>query len=310
MGNFNVIPNVGESHGGLIKWSPVMIDFKECLQHTELEDLKYNRILYSCSNRSLGTASIAKKLDRALINQMWTSTFPFSECTFLTLGISNHSPILVSMDFQIPRRCIHFRFFNAWATHQNFSTSVHNVWKTFIRGTAMFQVVQKLKFLKPVLKEMSWKDFLALDSKLHAVKVELDACQLDHDCFPSDVSLREMERSLISKFLKLTNHQKDVLREKSRMTWLKFGDSNSAYFHKSLSSKNNEKKILSITTDSGQIIDRKDGIIIEIVGHFQRLLGISLPTTHTLSELQPFITAQVLSHLKALLDEIPSPLDI
>ncbi|XP_059669365.1 uncharacterized protein LOC132314526 [Cornus florida] len=193
MGDFNVIPNIGEKHGGSMKWSTAMSDFKDCLQNAELEDLKFCGILYSWSNKSLGDACIAKKLARALVNQKWTSSFPISECNFLTPGISDHSPILVTLDINKPQRRTPFRFFNAWSSHKLFLSSVQGVWSTHIKGTTMFQVVQKLKQLKTVLRTTCRKEFSELDSKIHAIQLELQSCQMDLDLYPSDSSLREPE---------------------------------------------------------------------------------------------------------------------
>ncbi|XP_059649981.1 uncharacterized protein LOC132295706 [Cornus florida] len=176
LGDFNVIPNIGEKFGGSMKGSSVMSDFKGCLQKAGLEDLKFCGILYSWSNKSIGDACIAKKLDRALINQSWTISFPVSECNFLTPGISDHSPILVTLDINKPQRRIPFRFFNAWVSHKLFLPSVQRVWSSHIRGTAMFQVVQKLKQLKPVLRSICGKELSDLDSKIHAIQLELQSC--------------------------------------------------------------------------------------------------------------------------------------
>ncbi|XP_059669250.1 uncharacterized protein LOC132314395 [Cornus florida] len=166
MGDLNVIPNIGETHGGSMRWSNAMTDFTECLQETELDDLKFSGILYFWSKKILGDACIAKKLERALVNLGWTKNFPSSECTFLPPGISDHSPILITLDLNTPRRCVPFRFFNTWSSHPKFHSTVHEVWITYIRGTSMFQVVQKLKLLKKVLRASCKKEFSDVDAKL------------------------------------------------------------------------------------------------------------------------------------------------
>ncbi|XP_059625377.1 uncharacterized protein LOC132268563 [Cornus florida] len=230
MGDFNVIPNIGETHGGSMRWSNAMTDFNDCLQETELEDLKFSGILYSWSNKSMGNACIAKKLDRALVNLTWTETFPLSECTFLPPNISDYSPILVNLDLATPRRQVPFRFFNAWFTHPIFHSTVHKVWSKFIKGTAMFQVVQKLNLLKQELRSKCKKEISEIDSKLQAVRMELNACQRDLENTPDDHSLRELEKILTNELLRLGYIQEDTLRQKSRMSWLKLGDCNSSFF--------------------------------------------------------------------------------
>ncbi|XP_059627352.1 uncharacterized protein LOC132270169 [Cornus florida] len=205
-------------------------------------------------------------------------------------GPFSSSPWLFMGDFNVipnpnERHGGSLRFFNAWSSHPMFLPSIHKVWSTFIKGTSIFQVVQKLKLLKIALKDNCKKDFSNIDSKLNAVKGELDSCQLDLDSTLTDISLREMERSLIKEYLRLANTQEDMLRQKSRMIWLKLGDNNSSYFHKSFSSRNNKRKIISLTVNSGTIIEDADSIKQEVIHHFKQLLDYSPPSTHSVTDL-------------------------
>ncbi|XP_059658543.1 uncharacterized protein LOC132304851 [Cornus florida] len=281
MGDFNIISNSAEKNGGSVRWNPAINAFCECLQQAELEDLRYTGILYTWNNKSFGSACITKKLDRALINKQWNTSFPRSECTFLTPGVSDHSPILVTIDTNSHTRCLPFKFFNAWCSHPLFLPSVQSTWNHYIPRTAMFQVVKKLKSLKHILKTNCKVDFLNVDSKLQAVKMELDTCQKDLDLSPSDTQLRLLDLSLTKEYTRLSDLQECMLKQKSRMVWLKLGDYNSSYFHKSIASRVNRKKICSLTNANGIRLDNADGIIHEIVSYFQNLFGISPPTTHT-----------------------------
>ncbi|XP_059650451.1 uncharacterized protein LOC132296256 [Cornus florida] len=271
MGDFNVIPNIGEKHGGSMKWSTAMSDFKDCLQNAELEDLKFCGILYSWSDKSLGDACIAKKLDRALVNQKWTSSFPISECNFLTLGISDHSPILVTLDINKPQRRTPSGSLML-GHHTSFS---YLQYKGFGAHTLKEQLCFKLFKLKTVLRTTCGKEFSELDSKIHAIQLELQSCQMDLDLSPIDSSLKELEGALTREFFRLGNIQEDILRQKSRM----------------------------------MIHDLED-IKIQVVNHFQSLLGQSPPPTHHISNLAPFISKVVPTSMHSFLEDPPSNLEI
>ncbi|XP_059663757.1 uncharacterized protein LOC132309469 [Cornus florida] len=237
MGDFNAITSSNERFGGSQKWSSSMSDLKDCIQQAELEGLKYNGLLYTWNNKSLGDACIARKIDRAL-------------------------------------------------------------------------VVQKLKKLKHILKSTCRKEFSDVGSRLDSVKLELDSCQTDLDNCPNDIHLRQLEMALIAEYLRLGKVQEDMLRQKSRMIWLKLGDSNSSYFHKSLASRINRNKIVSLTTAAGVVIVDPEAIKQETISHFQRLLGCSILLTYGPSDLSQFITKSVPSNLLSLLESPPSPLEI
>ncbi|XP_059638758.1 uncharacterized protein LOC132281037 [Cornus florida] len=306
LGDFNTISNSGEKNGGSTRWNQAINDFCKCLQQAELEDLRYNGILFTWNNKSLGSACITKKLDRALINKQWNTTFPRLECTFLTPGVSDHSPIFVTIDTNSPKRCLPFRFFNAWCSHPLFLPSVQSAWNYYIPGTAMFQVVKKLKSLKHILKTNCKVDFSEMASKIQAVKTELDSCQHDLDLSTSNIPLRMLDLSLTKEYTRLSELQESMLRQKSRMVWLKLGDSNSSYFHKSIASKVNKRKIYSLTNADGLILNDTNVVVQEIVSHFQNLFGTSPLITHTQAELSRFITKSVPPHFHSILESMPS----
>ncbi|XP_059629912.1 uncharacterized protein LOC132272850 [Cornus florida] len=214
MVDFNIISNTGEKNGGSTRGCPAINDVCECLQQAKLEDLKFTGILFTWNNRSLGNACIAKKLDRALINYHWNATLPSSEYTFLPPGVSDQSPILVTINSNSPKKCLPFRFFNAWCTHPQFLPSVQCALSYYIAGTAMFQVVQRLKKLKHILKSKCRNDFSEVASKIQAVKWELDKCQLDLDHNPSDIQLRLLDLFLTKEYMRLAGIQEIMLRQK------------------------------------------------------------------------------------------------
>ncbi|KAK2653195.1 hypothetical protein Ddye_013051 [Dipteronia dyeriana] len=73
LGDFNVSRNVGESIEGCSRISGAMEDFNDCLQDSELDDLRFSGFLHTwCNKRSNGC--ISKKLDRVLVNNDWLSS--------------------------------------------------------------------------------------------------------------------------------------------------------------------------------------------------------------------------------------------
>ncbi|XP_059639079.1 uncharacterized protein LOC132281388 [Cornus florida] len=153
-----------------------MLDFRHCLHNSNLEDLNYSGIFYSWTNKSPGVSNILKKLDRVLINEHWNHSFPLSHCQFLPPGISDHSPMIISLGNPRPQRKVPFRFFNYWSKNDSFLPLVESIWRSHVEGYPMFQVITKLKKLKQPLKMEFLKNFNAIKSEVQAAKDSLSAC--------------------------------------------------------------------------------------------------------------------------------------
>ncbi|KAK2653191.1 hypothetical protein Ddye_013047 [Dipteronia dyeriana] len=103
--------SVGESIGGYSRISGAMEEFNDCLQASELDDLRFLGFLHTwCNKRSNGC--ISKKLDRVLFNNDWLVKFENSEAIFLPPSISDHCPSMVKLGFQGIKKNHRFKFFN------------------------------------------------------------------------------------------------------------------------------------------------------------------------------------------------------
>nr|GEX57492.1 MACPF domain-containing protein CAD1 [Tanacetum cinerariifolium] len=83
-------------------------------------------------------------------------------------------------------------------------------------------------------------------------KGELDEVQKALDLNPSDPILREEESTYLQAFNEAKLDEKRFLKQKAKIDWLEEGDSNSAYFHKSIKCRNQRSRIEAIL-DSNNI---------------------------------------------------------
>ncbi|GJR54181.1 hypothetical protein Tco_1404702 [Tanacetum coccineum] len=116
-------------------------------------------------------------------------------------------------------------FPGAYALFQPYRISDHS--------PAMYQVVSKLKALKkPFLKLLH--DQGNLHDRVNKLRFELDEVQKALDLNPNDLSLREEEVVYVQAFSEAKLDEERFLKQKAKIEWLEVGDSNSAYFHKSV----------------------------------------------------------------------------
>lgn len=109
MGDFNVVRKANERLEGFDRAAST--EFNDCLDSLEMDDMMAKGFWYTWTNKRGGLGANMSKLDRALVNPAWLNLFPDSEACFLAPGVSDHSPIMVSIVPEI-RRKRPFKFFN------------------------------------------------------------------------------------------------------------------------------------------------------------------------------------------------------
>nr|XP_009588271.1 uncharacterized protein LOC104085855 [Nicotiana tomentosiformis] len=89
--------------------------------------------------------------------------------------------------------------------------------------------------------------------------------------------LIEEEKELKSKLEKWILIEESIYRQRSRVHWLKLGDTNSAYFFAHMKNKNNLNGIHALTNDLGMQLHMEEDIEAEILGYYKQLLGSNAP---------------------------------
>lgn len=75
--------------------------------------------------------------------------------------------------------------------------------------------------------------------------------------------------------LKLSYLKENVLKQISKIDWLKLGDSNNAFFHASLKSKLKQTQMATLMNTEGRILDKQNEIEEGIIIFYGNLVGSS-----------------------------------
>ncbi|KAH0699374.1 hypothetical protein KY290_014199 [Solanum tuberosum] len=83
----------------------------------------------------------------------------------------------------------------------------------------------------------------------------------------------QLEKEVKENLEKWLNIKESILKQKSRVQWLKLGDGNTTYFHASLKNRIARNKILSLTTTDGRMVNNNNDIEEEVIEFYKQLLG-------------------------------------
>ncbi|XP_013717730.1 uncharacterized protein LOC106421431 [Brassica napus] len=128
-GDFNQILHSVE-HSAFNEHSSLsnMYYLRDCLLQLGVFDLRYQGPTHTWSNKQL-LSPVAIKLDRYLTNSQVISTFPHISATFLPPDISDHSPCLIDLAFQLPKAGTQpYKFQNYLIKHPSFTEVVQDAW--------------------------------------------------------------------------------------------------------------------------------------------------------------------------------------
>ncbi|GJV69848.1 hypothetical protein Tco_1485357 [Tanacetum coccineum] len=137
----------------------------------------------------------------------------------------------------------------------------------------MFTVVKKLKFLKKPLRKLLY-DKGNLHENVNRLRVEVERVQKDLDADPFNQILRDEEACYVRAFTDALIMEERFLKQKAKVEWLHVGDSNSAYFHKSVKGRISRNRI-DVITDMGGNLITGEGVPSAFVSHYEAFLGQS-----------------------------------
>lgn len=120
-------------------------DFNLALQEADLFEAQEKGLVYTWWN-NCEENPISKKIDHALINHSWATTFSEAYVEFFEPLQSDHSPCLFVVPSLKRNTCKPFKFFHHVIDHPRYSDSVRQAWEEVrVQGTTQFRLVRSLK---------------------------------------------------------------------------------------------------------------------------------------------------------------------
>lgn len=163
-------------------------------------------------------------------------------------------------------------FFSHWSSYEQFKGIVQKVWTLAAVGSMMSILFHKLKNFRKELRNFNQGDKEDIN-KSDVLRRKLTELQKLILLGVADDSCLQREQQIREELCLLTANEEKVLRQKSRLLWLRYKDQNPAYVHKATKARQCKNHIRSLTKANGQQVDDIHGIKVVAVHYFQTLLG-------------------------------------
>ncbi|KAK9734356.1 hypothetical protein RND81_04G134000 [Saponaria officinalis] len=253
-----------------------IVDFNDCLLSCGLDDMNCTGCEFTWHNRQDSGSAVYSKLDRVLINAAWSGAFAQTSAQFLTPGLSDHSPSLITFHGDpLPQK--RFSFLNCWADHPLFCNLVTEAWQYNIRGIPMYRLMGKLRMVKRELKKLHQNHYAGIGERVKQKKDELSDCHTALLANPLSDHLIQKEKQASSEYWKFKEAECKILRQRAKLHDLNHGDVSSHYFFSKIKERHQAQIIGAIQDHHGTTHTGLHQVGDAFVAFYQHMLGSSIP---------------------------------
>eukprot|EP00253_Pinus_taeda_P015369 PITA_15369 len=272
-GDFNMITSLLEKKGGLRKLNRDGEQFKDFIDNTRLVDVYPKHGKFTWNNRTGGERMISSRLDRFLVSENLLLDGKVVESKILTSGGADHWPISLMVEIPGTPRNKPFRFEKFWIEHPNFLTMVEKWWSKPLdeEGSKMFNLQKKLKNIKLKLKDWNKTVFGNIFQEKAIIEQKLEQIHKDGVARCRDEETCTQEKELTQQWHNRCKQEESLWKQKSRILWLKEGEQNTKFFHRSAMDYRSANKILELKNSEGEILRNHSDISALLSNHFSRI---------------------------------------
>jgi hypothetical protein len=197
-----------------------------------------------------------------------------------------------------------FRFEKFWLSHPDFQNISESWWKQaeIDHGTCMYKFQQRLKNFKSQLKRWNRNVFGNILQRMQEIEQCLETLQKTFITGDRMTTLMKEEEELKAELDERKEHEEILWRQKSRVQWLKEGEKNTKFFHRSMVHRRYINKITQLEDAQGNPIRDHDRIAEELINYYKDLLtepiDDRMPTIHKITRNIPSLVTQ--EHNEAL----------
>eukprot|EP00253_Pinus_taeda_P012157 PITA_12157 len=272
-GDFNMIATSEEKIGGRCRTNKDGTLLKDFIQSNWLIDLPTANGLYTWTNKRIIPMQIASRLDRFLISDNAVHVGGEFTAHIIPFSGSDHWPI--EMLWNRPGNNIKkpFRFEAFWLSHPEFKDFITTTWQNSnpIEQSKMARFQKKLKFLKGEIKKWNKDNFGNIFKEKESILQELKSIQQRLILEGRTEELAHKEQEMESKLQEQEQQEEVLWRQKSRIRWLKEGEKNTKFFHRTTVQRRMHNQISQVINAQGDKLETQEDIEKEFLHYFKEM---------------------------------------
>ena len=136
----------------------------------------------------------------------------------------------------------------------------------------MYVLQQKLKYIKDILKKQNKESFGNILMEKHRLENQIGEIQQKVMKEGYNEEERRKEKELIKELVQREKKEVILWKQKYRHVWLKEGDRNTWFFHKSTIQNRQQNKIMHLKTPTGQVVEKQNDLENNMVQFYSDLL--------------------------------------
>lgn len=176
IGDFNEVGSIWEKQGGVECSSSRVENFQKIMSDCALMDPEFKGNAFTWTNNQMGNNCIRERIDRAMVSVDWRHKFPLAQVFHeVDLG-SDHCPLILNCSVPL-QKVPKLKFESMWSTHPGCEDIIVKAWGRPVFGSALFQLLQRLKNCRKDLIYWSKEVFSNNKVQLDTLKEELAIIQ-------------------------------------------------------------------------------------------------------------------------------------
>uniref|UniRef100_A0A803NU77 Reverse transcriptase domain-containing protein n=1 Tax=Cannabis sativa TaxID=3483 RepID=A0A803NU77_CANSA len=297
MGDFNEILSNHDKLGGPLRDEHQIDAFRTTIDRCGLNELYFSRDRFTWHNKHAQSSNVKERLDFGFINHPWADSFVTPIIDHLVFFGSDHRAILVTIstpvDAPVQKFKSRFRFEKLWLQEEQCLEIITQQWQPAATDPTS-RVLNNISNCATQLQQWHRSRFGDLPKKIKISQQKVEALNNKHDTSSSHFEELKSSESILDDLL---SQEEEYWKQRSRISWLQSGDSNTRFFHQKVLSRRTNNSIRMLTDDNGMEHTSLDGIAQVVQTYFHSLLsfdGVDLAALQQVMSTVPcLITADI-----------------
>ncbi|CAL1353160.1 unnamed protein product [Linum trigynum] len=248
MGDFNQVVSGNEKRGKRLEDERDMQAFANALSDTELEDLGFVGYPFTWDNARTGEAFTEERLDRAVCNQDWAQAHPLAQVRHHERPYSDHRAVILDtegIEGEPVRWGWRFKYESYWDDEEECKKIVAEEWER----CSSLETAERLRACEQKLHEWSKEKFGSWKERLKMVEKSL--AELERK--PRGENWIQERRNLEAERAGILVQEEKKWHQRSRISWLGYGDKNSSLFHRRATERKRRNTIRKLISEDGRV---------------------------------------------------------